>query len=200
MSTEQPLTARSAPAASRDDAARERAVATAADLFYARGIQAVGMDDLRRESGLSLKKLYSLFASKEDIVLAVLAARHEEWTVGLAARADAADSPTDKLLAIYDYLADWFTEDTFRGCTFINAFGELGSESPRVAELAREHKASFQRYVAGLVEAAGASPALGPQLSILAEGAQTTAAIAHSDEAALHARQAAEILIAAAMR
>jgi len=40
---------------------------------------------------------------------------------------------------------------------------------------------------------------LAPQLSILAEGAQTTAAIAGSPEAAGQARQAAEVLIDAAL-
>ena len=177
--------------------ARRHVIETADDLYYARGIQAVGMDELRRASGMSLKRLYSLFPSKEQIVLAVLAHRHELWTAGVTAKVTAAGFPTDRLLAIYDYLADWFADDSFRGCGFINAFGELGAVSPAVADLAREHKADFQRYVAELVAAAGAPAELAPQLAILAEGAQTTAAIAGNAEAAAHARRAAETLIRA---
>jgi AcrR family transcriptional regulator len=179
------------------DDARRHVIETADELYYARGIQAVGMDELRRASGLSLKRLYSLFPSKEHIVLAVLEHRHELWTAGVTAKVGAAASATDRLLAIYDYLADWFADDSFRGCGFINAFGELGAISPAVADLAREHKADFQRYVAELVEAAGAPAALAPQLAILAEGAQTTAAIAGNADAAAHARRAAETLIRA---
>ena len=45
---------------------------------------------------------------------------------------------------------------------------------------------------------AGVDVSLAPQLAILAEGAQTTAAIEGSPDAAGHARRAAETLIDAA--
>jgi AcrR family transcriptional regulator len=174
-------------------------VVDAADaLFYARGIRAVGMDDVRSAAGVSLKRLYALFPGKDSLVLAVLHKRHAMWTEGLTAAVDATEDPREKLLAVYDYLADWFAEDTFRGCGFINAFGELGPTSPEVASYAREHKRSFQEQLAALVAGAGFDAALAPQLAILAEGAQTTAAIEGSAEAAVHARRAAETLIAAA--
>ena len=169
-------------------------------LFYERGIQAVGMAELRREVDLPLKKLYALFPSKQAIVFAVLDRRHRIWTEGLQRRIDDAADPRRKLLAVYDYLADWFAEDSFRGCAFINAFGELGSQSPDIAERTRAHKESFQQVLARLVADAGGNPALGPQLALLAEGAQTTAAISGSPEAAQQARRAAEILIDAQLR
>jgi AcrR family transcriptional regulator len=177
---------------------RQQVVDAADALFYARGIRAVGMDDVRSAAGVSLKRMYALFPGKESLVLAVLRKRHAMWTEGLTAAVDATEDPREKLLAVYDYLAEWFAEDSFRGCGFINAFGELGPTSPDVAAYAREHKRSFQEQLAGLVAGAGFDPALAPQLAILAEGAQTTAAIEGSSEAAMHARRAAETLIAAA--
>jgi AcrR family transcriptional regulator len=179
---------------------RERVIDAADALFYSRGIRAVGMDDVRNEAGVSLKRLYSLFPGKDSLVLAVLRKRHAMWTDGLTAAVDATDGAREKLLAVYDYLAEWFAEDTFRGCGFINAFGELGPTSPEVAAYAREHKRSFQEQLAGLVARAGVDASLAPQLAILAEGAQTTAAIEGSPEAAIHARRAAETLIDAAAR
>lgn len=178
---------------------RGHVIEVADRLFYERGIQAVGMAELRREVDLPLKKLYALFPSKQAILFAVLDRRHRVWSEGLQARIDAAHHPRGKLLAVYDFLADWFTEDSFRGCAFINAFGELGSQSPDIAERARAHKESFQRVLGELVSAAGGNPGLGPQLALLAEGAQTTAAISGSPEPASQARQAAEILIDAQM-
>jgi hypothetical protein len=59
----------------------------------------------------------------------------------------------------------------------------------------RAHKADFQARLTELVAEAGGPPSLAAQLAILAEGAQTTAAIAGNSEAAWQARQAAEILI-----
>jgi AcrR family transcriptional regulator len=177
---------------------REQVINAADALFYARGVRAVGMDDVRSAAGMSLKRLYALFPGKDSLVMAVLRRRHAMWTAGLTAAVDATDDPREKVLAVYDYLAKWFTEETFRGCGFINAFGELGATSPEVAAYAREHKRSFQDQLARLVAAAGFDPVLAPQLAILAEGAQTTAAIEGSPEAAMHARRAAETLIAAA--
>ena len=181
-----------------DDIA-ERIVSAADALYYARGFQAVGMDEVRSAAGVSLKRLYQALPSKEALVLAVLQSRHALWERGVSGAVAAATTPRDQLLAMYDYLASWFEDDSFRGCGFINAFGELGSVFPSVAELAREHKESFQRYVETLVSSAGADASLAPQLALLAEGAQTTAAISGTADAAGHARAAAAILIDAAL-
>lgn len=180
-----------------DEQVRERIVEAADRLFYGRGIGAVGMDAVRDEAGVSLRALYTQFGSKEDLVVAVLGKRHDIWTTGVEAAVARIDDPVARLLAVFDYLASWFTQADFRGCGFINAFGEMGPSSPRVQAVVREHKRSFQRYVDRLVAQAGGPPSLGPQLAILAEGAQTTAAIAGVPDAARIARQAAAALIAA---
>jgi AcrR family transcriptional regulator len=183
-----------------EEEARERVLAAAEELYYRKGYAAVGMDELRAAAGVSLRRLYALFPAKTDIVAAVLQRKHGEWESSLAAAvADAGADPRARLLAVYGYLEDWFCAGDFRGCAFINAFGELGGTNPEVATIVREHKASFQAYMAGLVAEIGAPAALAAQLSILAEGAQSTAAISADPQVAAQARDAAEVLIAAAM-
>ncbi|MFJ4253836.1 TetR/AcrR family transcriptional regulator [Microbacterium sp. NPDC090003] len=183
-----------------DDEARERILSAAEELYYRRGYAAVGMDELRQSAGVSLRRLYGLFPAKNDIVAAVLARKHGEWESGLtAAVADAGGDARTRLLAVYGYLENWFCTDDFRGCAFINAFGELGGTNPEVAEIVRAHKASFQEYMTSLVAGTGASPLLAAQLSILAEGAQSTAAISGDAAVAVQARSAAEVLIDAAV-
>jgi AcrR family transcriptional regulator len=183
---------------SDDDAVRAKVLAAADRLYYTLGIQVVGMDALRAEAGVSLKRLYRLFPSKESIVEQVLLARHERWNALVQNATDVTD-PRQRLLGIYDMLARWFDEDDFRGCVFINSFGELGATAPRVAEIVRTHKAEFQARLADIVAEVGAPASLAPQLAILAEGAQTTAAIAGTNDAARQAREAAEVLIDAAI-
>lgn len=179
--------------------AHESILDAAEELYYAKGYAAVGMDELRSAAGVSLKRLYAQFPSKNDIIKAVLARKHDEWErmVGEAVGAAGTD-PRARLLAVYDFLQSWFTADDFRGCAFINAFGELGGTAPEIARIVREHKASFQRYMAELVAEIGGTAALAAQLSILAEGAQSTAAIAADPQVAVQARAAAEVLIDAA--
>lgn len=177
-----------------------RAVVEAADaLFYQRGYGAVGMDAVRDAAGISLRRLYTHFPSKQRLIIAVLELRHETWVSGIRARVDAAPAGTPRLLAIFDYLEHCADARDYRGCGFINAVGELAEAHPEVLEVARAHKRSFQEYVAGLVEQAGADPALGAALALLAEGAQTTAAIAGSVQPVHDARAAAGILIDAAI-
>jgi len=184
--------------ASSDDEARDLVIATADRLYNLRGIQSVGMDALRDASGVSLKRLYKLFPSKEIIVEEVLRSRHERWMSSVSDAVADASGPRQQVLAIFDYLGAWFGENDFRGCGFINSFGELGGTVESLAGIVRDHKADFQAYVARLVEQAGGPAWLGPQLAILAEGAQTTAAIAGTSQAADDARRAAEILMDAA--
>jgi AcrR family transcriptional regulator len=177
---------------------RSQIVDAADELYYTRGIGQVGMDAVRDAAGVSLRALYKEFPSKEDLIVAVLGKRHEMWTSGVEGKVAGIASRRERLLAVYDYLADWFGEADFRGCGFINAFGELGAASPRVAEAVRQHKVSFQQYVDAMVREAGGPASLAPQLAVLAEGAQTTAAIAGTPDAAHYARAAAETLIDAA--
>lgn len=178
---------------------REHIIEVAYGLFYSRGIQAVGMAELCESSGVSRKTFYSTFTSKDDLVVEVISRWHVEFMALVMGQAAAAKQSRDALLSVYDFLAGWFDTEAFRGCGFINTFGELGSTSPAVAKLAREHKLSFQMHLATLVGGAGGPAWLAPQLAILVEGAITTAAISGTSEPARHAKLAAETLIDAAI-
>ncbi|MFB8228189.1 TetR/AcrR family transcriptional regulator [Cellulosimicrobium sp. NPDC055967] len=183
-----------------DDASARTAVVAAADrLFYARGVQSVGMDAVRAEAGVSLKRIYSLFPSKDDLVVAVLRHRTEQWDAGITRAAAGATTPRDRLLAVFGFLDAWFREEGFRGCAFINSFGELGATSPAVAAAVREHKESFQRYARDVVREAGLPDDVALQVVLLAEGAQTTAAITQDVDVARQARRAAEAILDAAV-
>jgi AcrR family transcriptional regulator len=170
----------------------------AEDLFYRRGIQSVGMDDIRSASGISLKRLYQLYPAKEQLVEAYLERRDGRWRGRLADYvAGHATEPRARLLAVFDWLERWFGEPDFRGCAWINGYGELGAVSSAVAGHARAHKAAFQDYLRGLVAAAALPAELADQLYLLAEGAMVTAGIFHSTEPAARAKAAAHTLITA---
>ncbi|MEU1945637.1 TetR/AcrR family transcriptional regulator [Streptomyces sp. NPDC020125] len=180
------------------ETAELRILDTAETLFYGRGLQAVGMDEIRSASGVSLKRLYQLFPSKGELIQAYLRRRDIRWRQRLAAYADAQDTPEERILAVFDWLHEWFGEPDFRGCAFSNSFGELGATSSPVAETARAHKEAFFGYLAELTAAAGKPASLSGHLALLAEGAITTAAITGSAEPAHAAKEAARVLLSAA--
>ncbi|KQX57820.1 MULTISPECIES: TetR/AcrR family transcriptional regulator [unclassified Streptomyces] len=172
---------------------------TAERLFDERGVQAVGMDAIRSASGVSLKRLYQVFPSKDLLVEAVLRRRDEAVRSSLAAHGErVAQDPRGRALAVFDWLADWFAEPGFRGCAFINTFGELGGVTPAVAALARDHKAALRAYFAEQTDALGLPPVLADQLALLANGAMAVAGITGSAEPAAQAKDAAAVLLAAA--
>ncbi|MEV0084507.1 TetR/AcrR family transcriptional regulator [Saccharopolyspora sp. NPDC050642] len=177
------------------ETAQERVLEAAEELFYARGIQSVGMDAVRNASGVSLKRLYQLFPSKEALVLEFLKQRDARWRRSLADYVDALATPDERIFAVFDWLYKWFSEPDYRGCAFINSFGELGAVSAEVAEQARHHKKAFHEYLAGLVTASGRPVELAEHLALLAEGAITTAAISGTPGPAHQARDAARLLM-----
>jgi AcrR family transcriptional regulator len=119
-----------APAA---PSARERILKAAYDLFSRRGIHAVGIDEVIDRASVAKATLYRHFATKNDLVLAVLQRREEIWTHGLieAQSEQRGTTPEEQLLAIFDVMHDWFQlRDGYEGCSFINVLLELGADHP----------------------------------------------------------------------
>jgi AcrR family transcriptional regulator len=112
---------------------RERILTAAYELFSRRGIRAVGTDEVIERAGVAKATLYRHFATKNDLVLAVLERREQLWTHGLieAQSELRGNNPEERLLAIFDVLHDWFqNRDGFEGCSFINVLLELGPDHP----------------------------------------------------------------------
>ena len=179
-----------------DEVARVRLLDTAEELFYARGIQAVGMDAIRDASGVPLKRLYQLFPGKEQLVEAYLERRDLSWRGRLASYVQRGGDPRQRILAVFDWLHEWASEPGFRGCAWINGYGELGSVSPAVATQARRHKDAFLAYLRSLVAAADLPDPMADYLYLLAEGAMVAAAIFQTPQPVLHASYAADRLTA----
>lgn len=173
--------------------ATERLLEAAEDLFYAHGVQAVGMDAVRARSGVSLKRVYQCFSAKDDLVEAYLLRRDERWRRSLR---DYVHDHGDHPLAVFDWLADWFREPGFRGCAFVNSFGEFGEPAPGIAAAIRKHKDEVRAYLRELVP----EVSLADQLFTLVEGATVLAAITGEASEATNAREAAKILLAARQR
>src|SRR5271156_2335603 len=99
--------------------ARERLLTAANELFYAEGVQTVGIDRVIEHAGVAKASLYNTFGSKENLVQAYLEARHQT-TVDILRRAiDRHSDPRQRLLAVFDAQAELFAEPSFRGCAFI---------------------------------------------------------------------------------
>ena len=104
------------PAATKGRAESAVAVLAAADaLFYERGIAGVGMVDVRDASGVSLRRLYTLYPSKRDLVAAWLDDRHVRWMAWFTTSVSRlAGGGTDPLLATFDAIEEWVHAPGYR--------------------------------------------------------------------------------------
>lgn len=182
--------------------ARDRIMAAASDLFYQEGVQSVGIDRIIAQSGVAKMSLYNHFKSKDALIAAWLQQRDANWRQWFQTTVEKqATDPTQRLLAMFDALEEWFSQPDFRGCAFINSSVELVDPEHPGYQVAIEHQTAIYDYILQLVnEAAIAnSDAVAEQLLLLVEGAIVVAMMRHSPAAATHARAAAATLIQAAL-
>ncbi|WP_236710609.1 TetR/AcrR family transcriptional regulator [Streptomyces sp. 150FB] len=155
--------------------AGHRIVAAAEELFYNRGITAVGVDLIAERSGVTKRTLYNQFGSKDHLVAAYLTGRDQRWRSLVRAAVDAADTPAEAVTAPFEALRTWSQTNT-RGCAFINALAELPDPSHPAYRIAENQKLWLLDLFEELAARAGcSSPAtLATQLLVLHEGALAT--------------------------
>lgn len=179
--------------------ARRRILETADRLFYAEGVRAVGIDRILAESGAAKMTLYSHFGSKDDLILAVLQHREEQFNAWFAeAMKRHGAKGKDRLGALFAALKEWFETPTFRGCAFINASVELADPDHAGSVFARQSKERFHAFLATLIKDAlgKAAAKLAPAVALLIEGAVVMAVLEGSSRAADVAAAAAARLLA----
>src|SRR5437667_7571491 len=140
------------PSPSPKPTMKERILETADRLFYLRGIRAVGVDTIAAEIGISKRTLYNHFPSKDALIAAYLKRR-------FVAPRPSDKSPVEQILATFDSLERRFAAKDFRGCPFVNAVAELGSEDQSVRKIAIAFKESRRLWFRDLLVQLGTSAA-----------------------------------------
>jgi len=184
----------------RRDSGRERVLETAYELFSRHGTRAVGVDRIIAESGVAKMTLYRNFASKDDLILAFLERREERWTrEWLQATVEGrAETPAQRLLAIFDTFGEWFARADFEGCSFINVMLEIDDPGSPVRRESVRQLSEIRGFIGGLAREAGVDDVDGfaRQWHILMKGSIVAAAEGDHD-AGTRARELGALLLAA---
>jgi AcrR family transcriptional regulator len=137
--------------------ARERVFAVAADLFYRKGIHAVGVEEIVREAGVAKISLYRSFASKDDLVVAYLERQGSDFLEGWDDAFDRyREAPKEQLSAILRYVTEATEADGYRGCPFINFSGEFPDPAHPGRKVAAEIMQAIRDRFLRLAEALAA--------------------------------------------
>jgi AcrR family transcriptional regulator len=188
----------SAAGPAKPGGARERVLRTAYDLFCRHGVQAIGVDRIVAEADVAKVTLYKHFRSKQELIVAVLDLREELWTRAWLQREieRRAETPTTRLLAIFDLLDEWFRREDYEGCLFNNSMLEIHDPTNLIRATAVQKRANIRSFLQGLAEEGRAtSPeALARDWQMLMSGA-IVAADEGDVEAAQRARRIALLVL-----
>ncbi|HWY97240.1 MAG TPA: TetR/AcrR family transcriptional regulator [Steroidobacteraceae bacterium] len=169
--------------------ASERILLTAHDLFYREGIRATGIDRVIAEAGVTKVTFYRHFPSKNALICAFLEHRHQRWMAWFieALQRHGGASYGKGLDALVPTLAEWFRDESFRGCAFINSVGELGGTLSEVVKIARRHKQEMTNAIASLLPVSARRKQDTQAVALAVDGAIVRAQFDETPDAALKA-------------
>lgn len=178
--------------------AGRRILAAAGELFYRRGIAAVGVEEIALAAETTKKTIYDRFGSKEGLVTAYLQQRCRIWREYAAQWLDQAESiGADRVLEPLRALISWMTKND-RGCGFVNAYAELAGTGHAGLPVIAEEKRVVRELYAELLTEAGLDrvPQRATQLGIVHEGLIQQLAAGHHPPAQEQAFALAGLVIA----
>jgi len=179
-----------------------RLLDAASDLFYLRGVRAVGVDLIAETAGTTKKTLYDRFGSKDALVALYLLRRAHRWREHLLARLGDAgidEGPDDgrrreqAVLLVFDALQTWMGTQR-RGCAFVNAYAELGDGEHPAVPVIRAEKA----WMRNLFDTLAGDPSLGAHLHLIYEGTLVVLTAGDDPRAAADARRCVGAVMAGA--
>ena len=181
--------------------ARERLLAAADELFYEEGFNTVGIDRVIERAGVAKASLYDCFGSKEELIRSYLQQRHEARQARIRERLARYSTPREKILAVFDSMAEAAAAPGFRGCAFARASAETRPGSS-VQAVCDESRAWNLALFADLAKQAGAADPdrVAQQLRLLYDGAALSAHVDKTSTAAAAARAVAEMVLDQAVR
>lgn len=177
--------------------ASEKILNAAKKLFYEEGIQAVGIDQIIKEANVAMNTFYKYFPSKDFLVEQYLKNKDTQWRNWFNSYIKSNATIKQNILNLFDALNEWFHEDSFRGCAFINASGEIGEVKPYILKISKQHKENIYNDILELIKKLEIKnpETVTKQITTLIEGAIVRAYINDDKNAAAYAKSTAKLIL-----
>ena len=187
-------------ARSRRPSPRERLLKAADELFYAEGVNSVGIDRVIARADVARASLYSTFGSKDELIRAYLERRMEISKARLRAAVEAHADPRERLLSVFGAQAALFARPGYHGCPFNRATAEAQPGSAAY-DVPRAYRRWLRGFLRELAAAAGAPDPdlLASQIHLLYDGAMLAASLDGNAGVTAASRTAAEALLDATL-
>lgn len=131
---------------------RQHIIKTASDLFYNKGYNLTGINEIISEAGIAKATLYSHFKSKEDICIAYLQYKNNTFLTEIESFCNSKPKGIDRLTAIFGFLDIFFDNADFNGCWCIRTVSEIPKDNSRVKNEIQLQKKTFIKLIEKLIE------------------------------------------------
>ena len=169
------------------DKTRNHIILTASDLFYQKGYNLTGINEIIEKAGIAKATLYNHFRSKEDLCLAYLDARDQELLEQLNQYCEQKKKGIARVIGILEFLIQFFESGEFNGCWCIRTSAEIPRENERIKLKIKQNKKEFLEFIEDLIKknisnlTRSKRERLAKQVYLLYEGAVTESHLQKED-------------------
>ncbi|KOP27301.1 transcriptional regulator [Hapalosiphon sp. MRB220] len=177
---------------------RVHILTTASELFYRKGIQHVGVNEVIAASDVAKRTFYKYFPSKDQLIVEVMHYQYDQWLSWFKeAVATRGTNAKEQLLETFNILEEWYLNPNFRGCPFLNAVFELADTEHPAHQVSVMLRQAIRIHIIELAKEAGLRnpEVFSQQYLLLIGGASLMAAIEGCSQGAQYARQVLSVLI-----
>ena len=167
----------------RPSEARDRLLRTASAIFYAKGINSVGVEEIVSEAQVTRATFYRHFPSKEDLIVAYLKATDDDIRTQVHAIVEHPQPAEGTIREIAAWVVGQIKSSEFRGCAFLNAAAEYPAADSRVQQAVLDHRAWLQQVMQAELERLRGEPAeAGAQFFVMIrDGAMAAGCLSNRD-------------------
>lgn len=146
---------------------REEALEKAMNLFWFKGYNATGLNDLLNHMGIQRQSLYNTFGSKHALFLEAIRYYSDTVVRSLEQQLDAPGEPLENIRNLLKTLAENAARPQYRGCLVANTIMELAPHDKAVEEavgiVVRQLEQAFERALKKAVVAGELSASTNPR-------------------------------------
>lgn len=122
-------------------------IKTASDLFYNKGYNLTGINEIISEAGIAKATLYNHFKSKEDICVSYLNYKNDSFFILIKDFISSKEKGKSRVIAILEFLQLFYNDKQFNGCWCINTISELPKDNMKVRSEIQKHKKELLTFI-----------------------------------------------------
>ncbi len=131
---------------------RQHIIQNASDLFYNKGYNLTGINEIINEAGIAKAMLYNYFKSKEDICVAYLQHKNNAFLKDIETFCNSKNHGIDRLTAIFEFLELFFSNQDFNGCWCIRTISEIPKDNKKIRNEIHLQKNDFILFIETLIK------------------------------------------------